>query len=1176
MKKFFCTVLLCFIICSLPVFAQTTTATGTVERIGEGKYLADITIKNAQDDAVVVVALYNGDEMTGVAISKNAESRFETEIFAQKADKAKIFVWKSLKNITPACKTKAVAVLNVVDLEITTPQTVKEGTYKNITIAPSVADGDVTLENVTIRGNLTVLGGGSNSVNLNNCTINGKVIMNKASGQAPRLNLTNTHLSKVEVLTESIIDTDDYISVVDKIVTTADVTVDSRVAPFIEVSEETENSIEIDVEETNSVEVIVNTLNNVNINGSSIFVTTDLESTPQNVTKNNFAINHICKWDEIQTISEASCESGGSYAYVCKVSGSSHSRILYTKPLPHELTGNINYGSYDHWYECANCQNKVDPKEHKFSKDFSCTTGGKCTDCDFEIAPGSSHRYGMYNTTTPPTCSSTGIRTAYCELCGHEDNQTVYKLTHSYPTEPTRIDKPTCTAGGYNYFMCTRDNCTYEKKTALSSLGHTTDVGYDVVKAATCTQEGTKAQICTRCKTTIKTKTIPMLAHTKNEGTVTQAATCTAKGIKTYTCTACTTQFTEEIPYIQHNHVDGTCTVCTKKEYVDVATSTEFSNNIRNGQSVRLTQDMTTAGTASDSVATIYLNGHKIDKLEIGTGDIIVDGSGGGSIGEVYFRGNVSSLTIKNTAVTTKISTATKSKLYMENCSIQYMDANYSDVLKVTNCSIGSYSKINSIKEVELNNITSENQTLSITSCNNVTVNGAQNIKIAASGSEYFTVNHTNENPVNLNTFSYGGTGVLKLNGGTYAEKFSSSATEEVILNNVTFQKGFSQSSKVHKLTVNGGEFYSFSASVTPNGTVNITGGTYGQNSSYSVINISGGTGKVSVSDMYVKDNLGINAGDLTVSNVKVDRDATFAGKNLLTVNEGNIVNGTTTFTTDGIATINGGTYIGKSTVDYYDIYETTGRFEINGGTFGDKYDTTEALKVYADTEISGGKFNAKTHGIYIYDGKTVTVSGDVEFDTSNVAMHCYEGKLVIKGYKSSSYYLLASNTYGTIESADEITTSIQTRGGYLILRNGFTTSKNVSTPDTIVEKPKIFFEEGIVINGKLSLSNACDGEVDGISGGILGGTYNGETKISGRNTDLTIAGGTFEKITFESLSATSVVILDGTFKDFNVDANKGLIIAGGTFNVDVSEYVNSELYNVIENNDGTYTVVKK
>ena len=38
-----------------------------------GKYFADITVKNAETDAVVVVALYNGDEMTGVALSKNAE-----------------------------------------------------------------------------------------------------------------------------------------------------------------------------------------------------------------------------------------------------------------------------------------------------------------------------------------------------------------------------------------------------------------------------------------------------------------------------------------------------------------------------------------------------------------------------------------------------------------------------------------------------------------------------------------------------------------------------------------------------------------------------------------------------------------------------------------------------------------------------------------------------------------------------------------------------------------------------------------------------------------------------------------------------------------------------------------------------------------------------------------------
>jgi hypothetical protein len=43
----------------------------------------------------------------------------------------------------------------------------------NLTISKSVGDGDVTLKNVTVEGNLYVKGGGSNSIHLNNCTING-------------------------------------------------------------------------------------------------------------------------------------------------------------------------------------------------------------------------------------------------------------------------------------------------------------------------------------------------------------------------------------------------------------------------------------------------------------------------------------------------------------------------------------------------------------------------------------------------------------------------------------------------------------------------------------------------------------------------------------------------------------------------------------------------------------------------------------------------------------------------------------------------------------------------------------------------------------------------------------------------------------------------------------------
>ena len=88
-------------------------------------------------------------------------------------------------------------------------QTVTSGTYQNVIVTDAVGDGEVTLKDLTIQGDLTIRGGGSNSINLENCTIGGKVIMAKESGKAPRLNLTNTPVSHVEIQKPAIIEAAD-------------------------------------------------------------------------------------------------------------------------------------------------------------------------------------------------------------------------------------------------------------------------------------------------------------------------------------------------------------------------------------------------------------------------------------------------------------------------------------------------------------------------------------------------------------------------------------------------------------------------------------------------------------------------------------------------------------------------------------------------------------------------------------------------------------------------------------------------------------------------------------------------------------------------------------------------------------------------------------------------------
>lgn len=104
---------------------------------------------------------------------------------------------------------------------------ITSGTYDTITITDAVGDGEVMLSNVTINGDLTIRGGGSNSIKLDNCTIHGKIIMDKPKekGEPPRLELTNTPVPKVETKGPAIVEAKDVHSGITEMDAKAPVTI---------------------------------------------------------------------------------------------------------------------------------------------------------------------------------------------------------------------------------------------------------------------------------------------------------------------------------------------------------------------------------------------------------------------------------------------------------------------------------------------------------------------------------------------------------------------------------------------------------------------------------------------------------------------------------------------------------------------------------------------------------------------------------------------------------------------------------------------------------------------------------------------------------------------------------------------------------------------------------------
>lgn len=223
----------------------------------------------------------------------------------------------------------------------------------------------------------------------------------------------------------------------------------------------------------------------------------------------------------------------------------------------------------------------------------------------FEIIKIDNSDIGTHNytsaVTTQATCTSTGVKTYTCSVCGDSYTETISKTAHKYSSTWT-IDKAvTCTAEGSKSHHCTVCGSKTDV-TVIPKTAHTYDSG-KITTLSTCTTDGIKTYTCAVCGAT-KTETVPKTGHTividkaiaptdmqsgKTEGShcsvcgeiikeqeiipklghdynvsSTTPATCTSDGIITYTCSTCGDTYTEAIPAIGHKYEDivhnATCT----------------------------------------------------------------------------------------------------------------------------------------------------------------------------------------------------------------------------------------------------------------------------------------------------------------------------------------------------------------------------------------------------------------------------------------------------------------------------------------------------------------------------------------------------------------------------------------------------------------------------------------
>ncbi|MBQ9880526.1 MAG: hypothetical protein IJM45_08860, partial [Clostridia bacterium] len=135
--------------------------------------------------------------------------------------------------------------------------------------------------------------------------------------------------------------------------------------------------------------------------------------------------------------------------------------------------------------------------------------------------------------TTAATCSSEGVKTYTCSVCGTTKTETIDKdaSNHVGGTELRNVKAATCGDDGYTGdTYCKGCGAKLTSGTVVNKTGH----------------------------------------HSWNNGKVTKAATCSSEGVKTYTCTVCKATKTESIAKNLANHAGG-----TELRNVKAATSTE-------------------------------------------------------------------------------------------------------------------------------------------------------------------------------------------------------------------------------------------------------------------------------------------------------------------------------------------------------------------------------------------------------------------------------------------------------------------------------------------------------------------------------------------------------------------------------------------------------------------------
>lgn len=431
--------------------------------------------------------------------------------------------------------------------------TVQSGTYRNVIISDRVADGEITLDGLTIQGDLTIYGCGSNTVKLNSCTVNGAVILAKTGGQPPGLLLNHTPIARLRVTKRAIVEGD-----ADSIIALADFSASAEVRgaettireatfaarserePSLRMTGGTIRSLSVDSRlaltgHSGSVEVLIPSVSTtissdlveeirlpgkaqditiqitgdgevrLRSDGGTAQVTAESGRVAASGTDDPRIRLHIHRWDTV-TSKTATCTESGVLDHICLAENCPvPSRSEELPPLGHHFSEVWTITEEGHAHRCTRCGQAEDAASHQFPMDIPCDQSAVCYVCGY-AKPTGQHIWTKDDSLTPATCTQAETALFRCQSCGvTEIRSDGTALGHAW--------------GAWAGFSTDTHEHRCQRCNGAEYQPHTIEVVIPG-KAETCTEPGyTEKTQCPVCNTTIRNSVeIPALGHHFGDG----------------------------------------------------------------------------------------------------------------------------------------------------------------------------------------------------------------------------------------------------------------------------------------------------------------------------------------------------------------------------------------------------------------------------------------------------------------------------------------------------------------------------------------------------------------------------------------------------------------------------------------------------------------------------------